>query len=524
MKFINIYTDTIFATKNEYDAASLKISEIEREAFYKIESMKSVKMTSIGEYSLDSSNYSIGESYPENAVAVALKKGEYVILYSKGGLVSTNTGRLNDCIKSSASDEVKFDALQLSTEELSDLDDTKVDALIKSKNYFSVSYCRFKTNGKEKLHLWVDDETVIGKLFVSIYKLTDVKNHELKSKLVTSGDSIRFMLDAGYGYDVSVSKLDGSNHLKPTPKYPVGTYQLKIFDKVGEESDILSFSQIMDRDKAKLDLHNGKVNSLKNISVPDDANPMKSYVMIGKMTLMLLIDYSNDKFYLYPVSCAECFMNLFVPDQKFVEIEKTDDHVLFAVTDYVIVAYDWTDRAEIIRSIKKWLDVSDAEIHEDAYGLYFYIDNFNLYSWYYSKFTSFVNSNFAYVKVKVTAVAFDKIDERAAEHDPIQFLVTSGTWEVSSPVLTNFNEVKWSIVNDWETTDAPNEAKAELSGTVILRISKERFDKIFGVDFDEVDSGEVTDEQFKLLSLNAPGENDEISLHKRFQYWMGIKL
>jgi hypothetical protein len=59
-----------------------------------------------------------------------------------------------------------------------------------------------------------------------------------------------------------------------------------------------------------------------------------------------------------------------------------------------------------------------------------------------------------------------------------------------------------------------------INGQGYIKITKQHFKNITGVNLDDIKYGNLSDEQFRMLKLNDP----LISPFNRFQYWINLKV
>lgn len=218
------------------------------------------------------------------------------------------------------------------------------------------------------------------------------------------------------------------------------------YETVGRLEGQADMGSMVSADMQNFSVSEGRLQSLAGVTVPDSLNPLLHYVMLGRVELMLYIDFNNDEFYLRPCSCAEAFMNLFVPERKVTEVEVTQEYAIFRIVDYVIVGYDFRDRPGILKGIMAWLMCEEGDILNDEYGLYYYVQNFGLYEWYCSRFRDIIESHFMCVRLSpVTAVALDDVGRARGSQDTLlDFTVTGCRWRAEKGLSAKcFNIVDW---------------------------------------------------------------------------------
>jgi len=524
-----IYEEPFYGTKTTFSERDFSLSdkistdELLKVSAYEVGALQEVE----GEFIVDSSMFSVGGTkYPENALTVDLKKGEYVIAYLSGGLVSKSTGKVNSCIRCSALDRLDFgDFTVESQDDILTLSQESYLRVLADAGYSCVNSNVVKVTGKSKLHLWIDDETAVGAVSLKIFKVGTGKYEEKlrHSMIFTRSDQFSFTLPIGFKYQLVVSEIKEDKFKVPKFKYPVGTYQLTTYEKVGEMDGSKSIQELAEEDRRKLSLADGRLTSLENARIPAEVNPLNYYVMIGRVDLMIYIDFNNDEFYIRPSSYAEVFMNLFVPDREVTEVEITADYAIYNVVDYILISYDFRDKQSIMRSIKNWVSCIDSDIHADEYDLFYFISNFTLYDWYYARFKDIIDQHFTYIKLyPVTAVAYDNVETLQSSPDStLDFTIVECGWSKLSSFNSPYcNVVDWNYTDNWQNTSVANEVKINVIGTAVLKISKKHFKNITGVSIDEATQGSFTDAQFRKFGLNYP----VINPYNRLQYWLGIKL
>ena len=528
-----IYKESFYSTKESYSGEDLNLSSvIESDSLLKIEVFEINAFQPLtGTYILNDSTYvdesSLSGSYPDNALKIELKKGTYGILYEEGGLISKTTGKVNDCIRSSALSSIEkldFGEFEIDSNELSSVTNENYNDVLISKNYKCLKPNIIKINSKTKLHIWINDQDVVGSFTFTLFKISSGKYTEKKIKSCIVGDNINdFIVDTEPNkvYRIVVSELKTDSSIDPHPKYPVGTYQITKYDIISKFSTIEEFNSIKERDEQRFIRENDKLTSLKNIDIPYNINPLNQYIMLGKVELLLYIDLTNDEYYIRPGTYAEVFMNLFVPQKEVTLVEETDSYIIYNIIDYIIVNYDFRNKSRIIESIKNWLDCTDDDIHSDEYDIYFYITNFGIYDWYTTRFIDLIKENFKFIEVNPSVTVFDNVDQSNADEVFDNVEISDCTWRINeNPNVINYNVVKWNYDVDWEATNVQNQVTMTVNGVGYVRVTKKHFFNVTGIDLDVVTNGTLTDAQYKEFKLNYPVMNP----YNRLQSWLGIKL
>ena len=525
-----IYKETFYGVKSTFNQDDFGLSnKISSSELLKINIYEIGSITPLsGNYLLDPSMYSSDESnYPENALTIELRKGEYVIAYDEGGFISKTTGNVNDCIKCSNGSKLDFGEFTITDRNaLESLSQDNFESVLNSSNYrSSLTNNLIKISNKSKFHIWIEDPNAIGILKLKIYKINAGKYNEklVHSFIVTKNDLFSFELNRLFKYQFIVSEIKEDRTKIPRFKYPVGTYQMTTYEKVGLFNNEDVRDNLIDIDKNKFRIVNDRLQSLANVNIPDDINPLNHYIMLGKVELMLYIDFNNDEYYIRPGTYAEVFMNLFVPEMEVTEVEKTDDYAIYNIIDFIIVEYDFRDKDRIIQSIKNWIRCNDSDIHIDEYELYYYITNFDLYEWYYSRFKDIIESHFMFVRLSpITAVAYDNVEQlRESQDSLLDFNIEECHWNViTSSNERHYNVIDWNYNDNWHNTGVTNEVKINVTGTAVLKVSKKHFQNVTGVNLENITEGNLSNEQFREFKLNYP----IINPYNRLQYWLGIKL
>ena len=402
-----------------------------------------------------------------------------------------------------------------------------VDDLIAAKNYSSKKYTLITVVDNAKLRMWIKDESensenVFGSLTFSIYKIDQSKQDPVQvlTTIINKDDDFQIHGEDGL-YELSVSEMKVIEDEPPTPKYPSGTYQITLNQEVGRNKNESVLQEISVQKKAELRFSNDKLISLNGIEIPPDVDPLNRYVMLGKIELDLYLDFNSDKYYLYPTSYAECFMNLFVPKMKVEEIEDTNDHALYHITDYELIEFDYRDCNKIKNAIKRWINCNDRDIR-NKHEVYFYVDTFNLYSWYYAKFRDIIEKHFIYVKIDADVYGEDNVNSPISNNnDNVEsFTIQTCTWQKWTRT-NKFNHIDWNV-DEWESagTEDNNDIMINATGSGVIRVSKKHFEQVIGGDINEIEEHDLDKTQLEDLHVNMP----IIPKYNRFQYWLGIDL
>lgn len=528
-----IYDETFVGQIKTYTNADFKTDDIvtNADSVYKVSLYKLTDVEYVSGYTLEASSYSAFTTQPpSSALKIALKKGDYALAYDNGGFVSKDTNKINDCISSTVGD-VQFDTLDVSedSEAVAELTNESALSFISSKYYTTVKYLRFKVTGKSKFCVWVKNANAIGRLDFKIYKLDTAKQEAsfIASKILRSySKSYDFRITSVGLYETVITEIKNDAANAPAFKYPQGTYQITLQQRAATGFDENELQEKSEEDAAQFDMNGGKLQSLNGITIPADADPLNRYIMLGKVGLNLFIDFNNDEYYIYPVSYAECFMNLFVPSADMSVLEETEDHALYHIVDYSLIGFDFRNVNEIKRNMQRWVNCDISQIKSDPYELYFYVDNFDLFDWYYVKFNEVVEKHFFYLKLSnIQAYVEDDVTVQRQMDDVLSSRIDHCEWEKCSKV-SRYNFIEWSSDDQWQqkldANDQPIQNKIFMTptGEGYLRITKTHFKNVTGVDLSTTTSGELTEAQFKALKLNEPIVNG----YQRFQNWLSVRL
>ena len=525
MAFIETYSEDFCAIKRKYSSLELHLQEkISTSDIAKIEIYKKNELQTVENVELTSSNAALSETSPENSAQVILKRGKYALIYKSGALAERQTGSLNKHVRCSAIEtNLRF------YESSIDVDNIEKTFAEKTKNYFSEVFTVVDISKKTNVCFWVNDsnENVTGKLELEICKIIPSEKQErVLSSMMKKTDLKYFSLDDSYLYNFKIFKIEKGDKIAPTPKYPNGTYQIVQCKKVAED---IKKEKVLERakaDKASLSFDKeGRLSSLAGISISDDVDPLKHYVMLGKAHCLVYLDYNTDEFLVKPDDYAEVFMSLVAPTTKIEELEKTDEYAVYSYTDYAVLSYNFRNIAAVQKNILSWIKCKQEDIHKDEYGLYFYIDNFELNEWQLSKFKKIEDENFVYVNLdKIKAFAVDDVSSPEMKKE-LACTISSCSWKLVEPTNLARSYVDWNYDSVWMPMKKKDKAslnKVQLTviGKCALRISKRHFFNATGIDLDKISSGNLSDEQFRMLNLNMP----KISSYTRLQHFLGVEL
>ncbi len=532
MLYLNtIYDITFLKKKASYNKSDFSINGLlENDKHYKVEAYRLSDFTFVNDYTLNVTNhYSNAEKSPSNALEIQLEKGAYAIVYKSGGIVSNDDHKLNSCVKISKGFSLEFDEYIFDDDIVFNAEN--VAEYIAAKNYSSEKYTLIHVVKGDKIRMWIKNggsggkDNVFGELVFSIYKIDQSEQEPVRVLSTIIDDDDDFQINGENGvYEISIAemKFDNDDIQSPEPKYPVGTYQITLNQEVGRNKREDVLQELIASNKASLHFINNKLDDLTGIEIPPDVDPLNRYIMLGKIELDLFIDFKHDKYYLYPTSYAECFMNLFVPKRTDKIVEETDDYVLWHITDYELVEFDFRDPTKIRNAIKRWISCNDKDIR-DEHELYFYVDTFNLYAWSYTRYRDIIEKYFIYIKIDADVNGCDNVGQQVFDPDETidTFDILNCTWQKWTRT-NKFNYIDWNI-GEWESvnTEDDNDIMINATGSGVIRVSRKHFENITNANLDVDESGELVDiEQFKDLHINLP----VIKKYNRFQYWLGINL
>lgn len=540
MYFKNILNKKFLTLTDVYEIDSIFDYNFKNDTLYKLSYVKKFDTEFINNFELTTEYFSLDDTkYPDNALKIDLKRGTYRISYISGGLFNTETKELNNCIMSSKGKIEFSNNFELSDDDKNNISSENFNEIFENysnKNFDN--YFDFKITSASKFHIWINSENIIGNILFKINKIDkkEINENEFE-QLFDSSDVPSLYISNNSIYNVAIDELLEDEITKPKYKYPTGTYQVILSNNVKKDGDIDSLIQIQSSIKKtyKFD-QNNKLTSLDKIDIPYDVNPLNFYFMLGKIELIVFIDFINDKYYYYPNSYAECFMNLYLPDTKFEKIEETTNYVKFKLTEFKHISYNFNDKSEIINNFSKWLNINEDEIYHDEYELYYYVKSHRLDSTYFSELIpKYINFDefFTYIKLNISCKAYDDVSVKVdnedilLDYEIVQYQedennvpISGGLWEVVNEKPNEFNYITWTHPTKWINTNNENVLMGYINGTGYIKISKNRFKNLFNVDLNYITYGNFTTEQFKSLKLNDP----IISPYERFQYWMNLKV
>lgn len=540
MYFENILNKKILALEPTYDINSIFDYEFNDNVLYKLSYVEKFEAPVIDEISLNNTYYSNESSrYPENAIKIELKKGTYRISCVGGCLIDVERKTINDCIWTSKGKLKLSKDILLLENEINDIDHLTINDILKNHDdLFVDNYFDIKISSASKLHIWINSKNVIGEINFKINKI-DKKdsNNEINEIIFDSSNFPKIQTTNDTMYEFVLDKLIEKEIVEPEFKYPVGTYQIILNNEITQNNNINELIKIQSSDKKQYNTNvNGKLISLNKIEIPKDVDPLNFYFMLGKCELICFIDFLTDKYYFYPNSYAECFMNLFLPDSKIETIEDSKYYLKFKITEYKHISYNFKDKTDIIANFSKWLDIKESDIYYDEYELYYYAKTYNLYNTYFSqvipKYIDF-DKYFVFIELDITCMVKDNVSEKIENEDiSLDYVISdykedennnpiSGClWKLVDSKPKEYNYIEWSKPKEWYNTDTENELISYINGHGYLKISKQRFKNLFNVDLDYIKYGNLDDAEFKMLKLNDP----IVSPYERFQYWMNIKM
>ena len=487
----------------------------------------------VGTYTLSNRYYDPAEDgTPNTCLSIPLQPGDYAFVYEDGGLVSRKTKKINGCFRATQKEKISLEAysFETSTENIDWDDDEQVEqfylsALVDGNG--PKKSCEFSCDSETVICIWENEEPeyCIGSLKFSIYRVKDRLVEPTIEENMVSDLQTGFTLSTNLSkiYEVVVYEKSESQKI-PRAKYPSGVFQLVAFDELATIGTHTDIDLIKEQDHARMEFdENKKLISLNGVDIPSDINPLKYYIVIGKVELLITIDYLADDYIIQPVGPAQAYLNLFIPKRTEKLVEATDTHATYLVTDFVLVSNNFKDVKSIKDGICRWLQCEREDIYNDEYELFFYVSSFNLYDWYCERFKSFIDSHFIALNLwKIKATAYDDVTVREVE-SPLDYSITECKWKIEDSIPTTMNKLSWSYENLWEPTTEENKVKFTSTGKGFVRISKKHFMDITRLTESEIASnkfGKFTDEEFKALNLNGP----KISPFNRLDSWMNLQI
>ena len=171
MYFKNILKNSFLALDEYYNINSIFNYNFIDGSLYKLSYVEKNSTLFIGDFTIDNTLYSNKSSkYPENALKIELKKGNYRLLVSSGGIFNTETKMLNDSISSSKGIIKIENNVELDETDKNSIDENNFnDIMSKYNDKFFNNYFDFKITSNSKFHIWVNNENTIGSLNFKIY-------------------------------------------------------------------------------------------------------------------------------------------------------------------------------------------------------------------------------------------------------------------------------------------------------------------------------------------------------------------
>lgn len=516
MYFDNIANFNFLNVSDNEDIALSWLTNInfKDNTLYKVQIEEKNNCEHISSVILSSSCYSDegdDTKYPDVALKINLKKGNYRISYVDGYLFDTVTHETNKSIQSSVG-PLNFRNL---VHDDNDYYNNYVDIKIKSTSY---------------LHIWVSSPNLNGRLSLIINKLVSKDNHLSIKEQVFSKETIprlKFIKDTFY--NISINELRSDDISKPIPKYPVGTYQVVLNDTINTSIDLskLENDLLYDKRNFKFKFDSKKLQSLDGIKIPDYLNPTNFYFMLGKIEISCWLDFNNDKFYFFPASYVECFMNLFLPESKIVSMSSTKEYLKFNIVEYKFISKSFKNEDEIKNNLVFWCGIDYNDIVIDEYKLYYYGYVYNLNQNIVSKniISKYIDieSYFTYIELNLQCFVIDDVSTKIENDEALlDYEIIECKWRViEKKDAITYNYINWTQPSNWENTNIPNVLKSYINGTGNIKMTKQHFMNITNIIIDENNnSGTLTKEQFKKMNLNEP----MVSPYNRFQYWINLKL
>ena len=450
--------------------------------FYQINVFNSFDIKDETKYKLTSNHFYNGEeNIPENALAISLNRGKYI-------LISDNI----NFIKISKTNSTKYN-----------------------------NFIEFKISSNDNLYVW---QTENDKIEFSIIKVNQNKKNELINTIYFKNTSESFIYTKVKYFTVSINEIIQTNLNQINEKYPHGSYNIIFHEKISNFSNENDMNNIKKNDLNKFDIENNNLVSLKNINIPNDVNPINYYCLIGKIDVLLYIDFNNDNFYLIPNGYAEAYVNLFVPNRLVETLEQTNEYTVIHITDFQLLSTTFMNHESNIQTIKKWLKCIDEVIHHKN-ELYYYIDVVNLENIFYERFKDIIYSNYIFIELyDIQAKAIDDVSKKIESKDILlDYEIIKCKWRYLNKTYNKWNYVDWIYNTEWFNINEnkPNLIYNIANGIGVVRISKQHFMNLTNsIDINENIEGELSNTQFNELGLNKP----EMNAFERFQYWTQFRL
>lgn len=269
----------------------------------------------------------------------------------------------------------------------------------------------------------------------------------------------------------------------------------------------------------------GKLNNLNNILIPNNVNPLNYYYMIGKIEFLLYFDFIGGTYYFQSITFAECFASLYIPKTTFKLIEENESYGIYKIISYVLINHDLNDIEKIKKNIKKWLNVTDDKINIDEYNLYYWIDTQNCNSNIYQNIIdsnkiikSKIDSYYSYIKLSIIGNIYDNLNLQNSENDSLNWDISQISFIELNETPEKFNFINWNKENVWHNSNEENIVYSQIFGEGILRVTKQYFKNLTGIDLNNIHSGSLSKDQLTNLNINEP--INEVNSYNRFQYWL----
>lgn len=495
---------------------------------YKLKVIKYKEIESINEYTLTLNKNFVESStskHPKEALTIPLQQGTYKIILKSVGIYNKETDKFNDCIKSSKGNVLITEYEFIDNENKFDENNNINYSNVK---YKSINEFEFKMSRAGQFSIWIEfinKDDLIGNFECYLIKISNSEIDETsESYLFTKNtyDSLMVNLIQNYLFLFEIYELkDDSSLFNPRYKYPEGNYQVVLNTNLITTSNDELLENIILNDSRKFNLRFGKINSLNNIQIPYNVNPLNYYYMIGKIEFLLYFDFISDSYYFQPTSYGECFMALYVPRStcSLVEESENNTYVIYKVTSYTLIHNDFRNVSKIKENIKKWLDVKDNDIHIDEYELYYWINlqNCDLSIFYKTvNYLTQIESFYSYIDLSINGYVYDDVSVPINEDDDLNYTLSNIRFNKVS-YSSNVNFIKWEQLNDWRNyNNTQNLLYTEIIGTGTIKITKQHFKIITNIDIDSQSLGTLTTEQLLKLNINKP----KLQLYNRFQYWL----
>ena len=481
--------------------------EFENYIGYKVNILIDKEVSLVSSFILDSSNfYSGSEKYPEESINLQLEKGDYILFLKE----SNND---NNIIKSS-----------------------------KGAVNFENNFYTFKISRIKKFSIWltnIDDYPFFSFDLYKIVSTYDYQDNNLVSSLLISYSvNSNLNLDTKFLYKFEYYSFSNEfENEEVKPKYPTGTYQLSINEII--KTNNKNIDQTIAEDIINYDLNNeNKLNSLDNILIPAELNPINYYSMIGHYEIIVILDYNSDNIMVYQNSFLEAFLSLYIPESTYEIIENNDTYSLLKVNIYEFIAESYNNVEQIKNGLKNLASFLNKDFHQDEYGLYFWVNTFSIVSHtQIEKIKNFIKDQFYYLHLSIRGFFIDDLTVKYENEDDTlnTFTFESCSYQIhhtTDKINFNFNNISWvelpspnqNSITNWynESPNIENILKLSLSGSAIIRISKQKFKSLLNIDLSRLEENtnySLTKEQFELLKLNKP----IIYPFERLQNWLIIK-